>query len=297
MGSLASVVSQSTVTTKIDREPFLAVEAFGLTDPGKVRPNNEDNFLIAELTKALRVRQTSLPQEKMQYSPDRGHLFLVADGMGGHQAGERASALAVQTVEEFMLHPFKWFFELQGPDGDSVVSEFQTALREADTRLMQEAARHPELRGMGTTLTMAFCLKTTLFIVHAGDSRGYLFRHGQLQRLTQDHTLVAELTRKGVLSAEEAARHQYRHVIVNVVGGNEAGVRVDVHKVEIEPQDTLLLCTDGLTEMVPQERIAALLAENPEPAVACAQLVAEANTRGGRDNVTVVVARFDAIAS
>jgi protein phosphatase len=293
MGSLAAVASQSTVPTKIDLPRGLTVEAFGLTDPGKVRPNNEDHFLIADLSKALHVRQSSLEQDSTQCSADRAHLFLVADGMGGHQAGERASALAVQTIEESMLHSFKWFMNLQGPEGDTLVREFQAALRQADARVQEEASLHPEMHGMGTTLTMAYLLNRTLFVVHVGDSRCYLWRGGKLMRVTQDHTLVAELTRKGVLSAEEAATHQYRHVIVNVVGGNEPGVRVDVHKIEIIANDTLLLCTDGLTEMVPQERLAALLTETPEPAAACARLVAEANTRGGKDNVTVIVARFD----
>jgi protein phosphatase len=293
MGSLAAMTSQSTIATKVDPSPrALAVEAFGLTDRGKVRPNNEDNFLIADLTKALQVRQSSLERVATLCSADRAHLFLVADGMGGHKAGERASALAVQSIEDFMLHSFQWFLNLQGPAGDTLVREFQTALRKADARVLEEAKRHPEMHGMGTTLTMAYLLNTTLFVAHAGDSRCYLYRDGKLLRLTNDHTLVAELARKGVLSAEEAARHQLRHVVVNVVGGNEPGVRVDVHKAELERNDTLLLCTDGLTEMVPHQRIATLLAETPEPNAACRRLIDEANNQGGRDNVTAIVARI-----
>ncbi len=295
-----SSADQSTVPTTLELGPAtprvpLKVEAYGLTDTGKVRSSNEDNFLIAELAKALHVTQTSLPQAAMRYSQDRGHLFLVADGMGGHQAGEKASALAVQTIENFVLHAFKWFFQLRGPEGNTVLSEFQTALREADSRLVEESSRHPELRGMGTTLTMGYHFDARLFIVHVGDSRCYLQRGGKLTQLTRDHTLVAELARKGAMSAEEAATHQWRHVIVNVVGGNEAGVRVEAHKLELNAGDVVLLCSDGLTEMVSDERIAAVLGSAPEPKSAATQLVAEANANGGRDNITVVVARFSAV--
>src|SRR4051794_10207338 len=141
---------QSTIRTKVDLvEPGpsmpLKVEAFGLTDPGRERPTNEDNFLIAELAKALRVRQSSLPDAKTYYSHEHGHLFLVADGMGGHAAGERASALAMKSIEDFVLNTFKWFFDLRGPEGDTVVTEFQAALRQADARVFDEISRHPEL--------------------------------------------------------------------------------------------------------------------------------------------------------
>jgi protein phosphatase len=259
-----------------------------------VRASNEDQFLVAELTKALRLQQSSVPHASTQYSQERGHLFLVADGMGGHAGGERASALAVQSVEESVLNTIKWFFDLRGPEGDTVIQEFQEALRQADARLLDEVSRHPELRGMGTTLTLAYHLGSALFIVHVGDSRCYLLRRGDLLCLTQDHTLVAEWARQGVLSPEEAEHHRLRHVIVNVVGGREAGVEVEVHKLGLEAGDRILLCTDGLTEMVPHEEIAAMLNATPDSRAACERLVAAANERGGRDNITAVVARFGA---
>lgn len=172
-------------------EAALAVTAFGITDKGRVRPTNEDQFLCAELTKAMHIWQTSLPESTVQVGLDRGHLFLVADGMGGHRAGEKASALAVLAVEQFTLNTFQWFFDANGIEAQKVLTQFQTALREADARIVEESAEHPELQGMGTTLTMAYQLGTQLCVVHVGDSRAYLYGHGELHQLTHDHTLMA----------------------------------------------------------------------------------------------------------
>jgi protein phosphatase len=270
------------------------VHSYGLTDRGRARPDNEDQFLIAELARTLWVRQASLPQPATCYGRNRGHIFLVADGVGGHQGGEVASALTVATIEAFVLHVLRRFSNLQTADEQTVVKDFQAALRQADARLFEEAAHHPELTGMGTTLTMAFTSGWNLFVVHAGDSRCYLFRKGKLRQLTVDHTWAAELARHGVIKPEEVCRNQYRHVVTNILGGTEAGVRVDVQRADLEPGDVVLLCSDGLTDMLPDDWIAATLAAEHEPQSACERLVAEANARGGRDNITAVVARFDA---
>jgi protein phosphatase len=270
----------------------LVVTTFGLTDPGSVRPSNEDQFLIAELRKAMRVRQSSLPQPTNQYSDERGYLMVVADGMGGRRAGERASALAIDTIEEFSLNTLKWFFHLRGPEEKNVLGEFQAALRQADLRVSEEADEHPELSGMGTTLTMAYALNAELYVVHVGDSRCYLFRKGELGQLTQDHTVVAELVRQGQLAPEEATGHRLRHIITNVVGGDKPGVRVEVQKLGLEPDDVVLLCTDGLTQTLPDDRIADILRVETNPEEACKRLVAAANEARARDNVSVIVARF-----
>ena len=271
--------------------PF-SVRDFGLTDPGRVRPSNEDHFVVVELARTMYVRHTSLPQAQAQYGSHRGRLFLIADGMGGHQAGAVASALSVVTVEGFLLNTLKRFFSMQVPEEQHVLKEFQAALLQADARIFEEASWHPEMIGMGTTLTMAFAVDWRLLVAHAGDSRCYLLSGGELHQLTQDHTVVAEMVRFGGLSAAEASRHPYRHLVTNVLGGKEPGVRVEMHKLDLEPGDVMLLCSDGLTEMVPDARIAAILQEEQEPRRACERLVAEANDRGGKDNITVVVACF-----
>jgi protein phosphatase len=270
----------------------LEVESFGLTDRGRVRLSNEDNFLIADLAKSLRVLHSSLRQPAVQEGEDLGHLLVVADGMGGHSAGEQASSLTVLTLEHFLLNTLNWFFAFRGPDGDNLTGTFREAVEEAQALLFHAAARRPDWRGMGTTLTLAYAFGNDLFVAHVGDSRCYLLRGGTLRRLTQDHTFVSEMVRHGVLRPAAAEHHPYRHVITNCVGGTERCLRVETTRIELEPDDVLLLCSDGLTEMVPDERIRAVLREETDLEEACARLVAEANEAGGKDNITVVLARF-----
>ena len=271
----------------------LVVKAFGITDKGKERATNEDQFLAAELTKAMRVWQTSLEGPRVQVGEERAHLFLVADGMGGHRAGERASTLAVTAIEHFTLNSFKWFFGTDSIEAKKVLAQFQTALTQADAAIVEEAAEKPELRGMGTTVTMAFQLGAQLCVVHVGDSRAYLYREGELHQLTKDHTLVADLVRSGVIQADEAANHRMRHVITNVVGGPEAGVKVEARAVQIQTGDRVLLCSDGLTEGVTDDAIAATLDGEPDVEAAARKLLAQAMAGPAKDNITLIVARFD----
>ena len=271
----------------------LSVSAFGITDKGKKRTTNEDQFLIAELTKAMRVCQTSLPEPRLQVGNEHAHLFLVADGMGGHRAGERASALAVVAIEQFTLNTFKWFLGANDSEAQKVLAQFQAALSQADARIIEEVAEHPELHGMGTTVTMAFQLGTQLCVVHVGDSRAYLHRGGELQQITQDHTLIAEMVRSGTLREDEVAGHRLRHVITNVVGGQDPGVKVEAHAFEVQADDRLLICSDGLTEMVSNETIAATLDAEPAVEAAARKLLALANDAGANDNITLLIARFD----
>jgi serine/threonine protein phosphatase PrpC len=273
--------------------PAFRVRAFGLTDKGKVRPSNEDHFLVADLSRTLRIQQTSLPQAVAYQGRSRGHILLVADGMGGHAAGEVASAISMETVEAFVVELLRRFSNIQASDEHGVISDLRQAVRQADARIVEEVALHPDLAGMGTTLTMAFTSGGRLFVIHAGDSRCYLFRGGAVHRLTADHTMVAEMVGRGELSPEQARHHPYRHVVTNVLGGGSAGVRVDVQRVTLESGDVLLLCSDGLTDMLDDKRIAALLATEAEPEKACARLLAAANEAGGADNITAVVARFE----
>jgi PPM family protein phosphatase len=278
--------------TQIGRSS-LVVKAFGMTDSGRVRPSNEDQFLIAELTKTMSIWQTSLPDPKVQFGNERGHLFLVADGMGGHRAGEQASALAVVAIEQFTLNTFKWFFHSDKPEAQTALKQFQTALHQADYRILEESLEHPELSGMGTTLTLAYHLDGRVCVVHAGDSRAYIFEGDALRQITHDHTLTADMVRRGELQPEQVAQHRLRHVITNVVGGNEAGVYVEAHALDVHAGDRLLLCSDGLTEMVTNEAIVAVLRAETNPEAACKTLVAQANHAGGRDNITALIVRFD----
>ncbi len=270
----------------------LAVRSYGLSDRGKRRDHNEDQFLIAELAKAMRIVGSSIPQPRTAFSRARAHLFAVADGMGGHRAGAKASELAVTSIERFVLETLRWFYDVRAGD-QGLLRDFEAALVAADARLVAEGSERPEFSGMGTTLTVAWCQDDELCVLHVGDSRCYLGRGEKLQQLTEDHTLVAELVRNGAISPEQASEHSMRHVITNAMGGPVPGVRVEVRRAHLEPGDVLLLCSDGLTEMVPDDEIRAVIVGEPEPRRACERLMQQALDAGGRDNVTVVVARFD----
>jgi protein phosphatase len=261
-----------------------------LSDRGQARPCNEDRFAVVELARTLYVHQTNLPQATPRFGRHRGHALLVADGMGGHEAGEVASAVAVEAVKEFLLDTLKRFPNLQAGEAPNALEELKGALLHAEARLVAEVAQHPEWRGMGTTLTLALAVNWTLLVAHAGDSRCYVLSEGGLRQVTRDHTLAAELVRQGVVAPGGEARHPYRHVLANLLGGNEPGVRAELHRLDLHPDDVLLLCSDGLTRMVPDDGIAAILREEADPRRACERLVAEANRHGGKDNITAIVA-------
>ncbi|WP_425616036.1 PP2C family serine/threonine-protein phosphatase [Anatilimnocola sp. NA78] len=290
---VVSTVDLDTLAPPRDNPP-LSVTCFGATDKGQVRANNEDQFLVAQLAKSLRVLQTSLPQPKHRQSSDCSHLFIVADGMGGHAAGEQASALAIDSVETYILEALKWFARDEGDTDDKLLADFRQALGHAHERVRHEAVAHPELLGMGTTLTLAYSLNDELFVAHVGDSRCYLFRDRVLYSVTQDHTLVEDMVRKGVISPEEAVHHRWRHVITSTVGGESPKVRIDVHRLHLVAGDSVLLCSDGLTEMLSGDEVALILQGAADPQTACQQLITAANTAGGRDNITVIVARYAA---
>lgn len=220
------------------------------TDTGMVREGNEDSYLVD--------RQLD--------------LFAVADGMGGHRAGEVASAVALGGLRAAV------------GDGASVAD----AVGRANTAVWDRASDDTDLAGMGTTLTAATFDGTTLTIGHVGDSRAYLFRNGTLEQLTVDHSLVAELIRDGRISEEQAAVHPQRSIITRALGV-DSSVEVDVYSLVLHPADRVMLCSDGLTSMVRTPRITEILAAEDEPTGAANALVDAANAAGGEDNITVVV--------
>ena len=266
-----------------------------MSGPGRVRTANEDRFLIGELVRTLRVHQSNVPQAMTQYGRNSGGTcFLVADGMSRHRAGEVASALTIKSIEGYALHLLKRFSNLQADDEQTVLKDLRAAMRQADARILAESAHHPEFAGMATTLTMAFVSGWRLFVIHAGASRCYLYRRGQLRQLTTDQTLAAELARRGVIQSEEVHLCRSRHLVTNALGAGGAGVQADVRNMDLESGDVMLLCSDGLTDALADDRIAATLGAEDEPETACERLVSAANEHGGRDNITAIVARFDA---
>jgi protein phosphatase len=273
--------------------PRVTITTGALTHKGNVRSNNEDHFLVARLAKSMQICQTSLKKSgETRFSDEDGYLMIVADGMGGAAAGERASALAVESVETFALNTLKWFLHINKADESVLVSELRKGLEMADQAVFDEAESNARFYGMGTTLTMSYSVGHDLYIVHAGDSRAYLFREGNLEQITSDHTLVQLLVSGGVLSPEDAKTHARRNVVTNVIGGPSAGVHAEIHKVRLNDGDVLLLCSDGLTEPVSDEKIAETLNRTSDPETAAAKLIALALEKGGPDNVTAVVARY-----
>jgi protein phosphatase len=267
------------------------MESFGASHIGRVRPKNEDQYLIADLNKMLVARQTSLAHDR-ELGGMHGQLLLVADGMGGHAAGELASKIAIDTVTDYVLHTMDWFFRL-GRHEEDLLDELQAALQRCHCEIQADAAENPEHHGMGTTLTMAYVIWPRLYVVHVGDSRCYLLRGGKLEQVTTDHTMAQRFVEDGRLSAEEAETSRWSHVLWNSLGsGRGSTPRPEVYKAKLDDGDTVMLCTDGLSKHVPLEQIREVLSSADGVENACQRLVDMANAAGGSDNVTVIVARF-----
>ncbi len=292
-GGPPKVEEQQSASASAPAPPRVRVACGAMTHPGKVRANNEDHHLVAKLAKSMQIERTSLEHAgETRFSDEDGYLMVVADGMGGAAAGERASALAVESIEAFALNTLKWFLHLGKVEENVLLAELRKSLEVADRSVSDEAEADHRLAGMGTTLTMAFCVGADLYIVHAGDSRAYLYRDGSLEQVTSDHTLVQMLVTGGVISPEDAKHHRRRNIVTNVVGGPAPGVHAEIHKVRLLDGDVLMLCSDGLTEPVADAAIAGVLGQVADPDDAARRLVDLALENGGPDNVTVVVARF-----
>jgi PPM family protein phosphatase len=244
-----------------------------VSDVGLVRPHNEDVLLVVEsVFEGDKVLETV-------------GLFIVADGMGGHQAGEVASALAARTVARCLVQ-------------DVYLSYLQQASHQADQLPLTEAllkavetanqAVHGEVPGSGTTLTCALVINTRAYLAHVGDSRAYLYYNQELKQVTRDHSYVDKLVELGQITVEAAAVHPQRNVLYRAVGQGDQ-LEIDIHLVDLPAGSRLLLCSDGLWGMLSDEVIQAVLASASSPQDACLALIAAANEAGGRDNITALV--------
>jgi protein phosphatase len=271
----------------------IAIDCFGLTDRGHVRRLNEDQFLVADLDKSMRVSQTSLPDDHRASLSGvyHGKLLLVADGMGGRSGGEVASGVAVESVARYALHHMPWFFQPQDGREADLEHELNAALVRCQQQVRTAAAATGH-REMGTTLTMAYLLWPRMYVVHAGDSRCYLFRNGSAHQVTRDHTVAQQLVDQGLLPPDKAETSRWGHTLVECIGGMKPDVHPAVYKVTLRPGDTVLLCTDGLSKYVTGERILEVIEDTDTAEDAARRLVEVANAAGGDDNVTVVVARI-----
>jgi PPM family protein phosphatase len=269
------------------------VDVGALSDPGKVRKNNEDHFLVARFDRNMQTLLTNLPPGHVpQRSGETAYSILVADGMGGRAAGEVASRNAISFLVELVLETPDWIMRLDDGLMEKVKQRMEQRFQEVQEALTDQAREDPELSGMGTTLTVTCSLGAELFLCHAGDSRAYLFRQDRLHRLTCDHTMAQTLADVGAILPEEVAAHPLRHILTNVLGGRGDKVRVECRELRLADGDQILLCTDGLTDLVPDAAIREVLRTARSAADACRALVYLALESGGKDNVTVALGRY-----
>lgn len=254
---------------------FVRISSGGHSDVGQRRTNNEDAYRIVQPL----------------------NLFVISDGMGGEAHGEIASAMTVETIVKHCSSDDKQPSPTANEGARAGWSEHTACLfnaaQLANKKIFKSAAAHPAQQGMGATLTAAWINGEKLSIAHVGDSRAYLLRRGVLQQLTSDHSLVAEQVRRGILTAAEAEHSELQSVLLRALG-TQRQVEVDAEEHTLFPGDVLLLCTDGLSRMVPDAEITARLQAESDPVRAADGLVALANQNGGADNVTVIVIRVDA---
>ena len=279
----------------------IQIDVHGESHVGRRRADNEDQFLIADLNKSMRVHQTSLglSHQTRLFGGSQGKLLLVADGLGGHESGERASTLAVDGVANYILNAMDWFLSLNEKNQDEFESALKDAFLHSQTVLESEAEAIPQRRGMATTLTMAYIDWPKLYVVHVGDTRCYHVRGDSINRLTTDHT-IGELV-KSVADEKEPALGGDRaksdtpmaNALWNVIGGSDKSLDPQISNSELAVGDVLLLCSDGLTRYVDDQELLKMVSQDRCSNEICEQLIATANERGGRDNITAVLAKFN----
>lgn len=268
------------------RNTPLYVTAFGQTDVGLVRKNNEDSFILADLTNGV---VTFNPSSLNHTVGEKGSLFAVADGMGGAEAGEVASRMAVELVSQQIdqqLTNRKFLKRM------SFVNALKESIEYANTAIYEESHKDESRRGMGTTLTAAAVYDGAVFFAQVGDSRAYLVRNSAITQMTEDQSLVAHMLASGTLSPEEAKEHPQRNVILQALGVQKE-VNVVVSFAELRRGDWLILCSDGLSGKVDAHELEEVLEKCSGPQDACDDMIAIARVRGGEDNITVIVAKFD----
>lgn len=281
-------------TSPLDSGASLHVDIAGATHQGHVRENNEDSYLLIRFGRSLEKLDTNLNQHLLEQDYKlTGYGMLVADGMGGMAAGEVASRMALATLIDLVIDTSDWTLGLQRDrDVKTVVDRMTRRFFQIDKALRDEVKRDESLEGMGTTLTVVALLGSDLVLGHVGDSRAYLLRGDTLKQLTTDHTLAQALIDAGVASSDDPAPRSMRHVLTAAIGSLDDRIEPQVQRFKLLAGDQLLLCTDGLTEMIEDREIADVLRDAKSSQAACQNLIDLALAAGGFDNITVALARF-----
>jgi protein phosphatase len=284
-------VSEKVVVPVEQTSMAVTVDVGAATHCGRQREINEDSCLVACASRSLETLFTNLQANEISaWAVERAYAMLVADGMGGEAAGEVASHLALRAVVEHILRTPDWILRDTEAQSARIEKRISERFAAANDTIKREAARNPEWSGMGTTMTLAASSGNRLFLGHVGDSRAYLLRENQLQLLTCDHTFAQSLADAGMISQESVETHHMRNVLVSFLGSGAANA--DIQQLLLESGDQLLLCTDGLTDMVAESVISSTLQTSNTPQIACQKLVEAALEAGGKDNVTVVLAKY-----
>ena len=273
---------------------LMAIDLAAATHPGHVRQNNEDHHLVVRFRRTLEHLHSNLDEGLLASSYNlTGYGLVVADGLGGMAAGEVASQLALTRLVELVVDTPDWMLDIKQPQQSQVVVQRMIdRFYRLDQAIRQRAEQDATLSGMGTTLTVAATLGTNLIVGHVGDSRAYLFHNDSLSQITKDHTLAEALIEAGVAGRDEPAARSTRHVLTAALGSFGPNTKPELWQLQLSPGDQLLLCTDGLTDMVDDKTIASLLRNAGNADKACEDLVTVALAAGGLDNITVVLARF-----
>jgi serine/threonine protein phosphatase PrpC len=267
------------------------LDVYGVTHAGKVRKTNQDHFLICSLRKQMQVHLTSLPDlDRLPPLENRlAFLAMVADGVGGSAAGETASRVALEAVTRYLGHSVRCYYAGEAHDDSAFLADLQEAAMRCHGELLAESERDPDLAGMATTLTLWLSVWPRGYLLQVGDSRCYVLRQGELTQISRDQTMAQELVDAGVMARAEADRTRWAHVLSSAIGGQQTAptvTRLD------HAWDTVgLLCSDGLTRHVSDERIGQRLREMTSAKQVCQDLLQDALEGGGTDNITILVGR------
>lgn len=275
-----------------ERKPFDdEIDVFGLTHRGKVRPDNQDHFLICALRKQMVVHQTSLPDpQRLGNGPERlAFLAMVADGVGGGARGEEASRLALEAVTQYVSGTMRCYYATGSEDDQEFTRSLQEAARQSSAELKRRGEEDSDYQGMATTLTLFLGVWPRAYLLQVGDSRCYVFRNGELVQLTRDQTMAQDLIDIGVLKPAEAAGSRFARTLSSSIGGRM--VDPAVTRLDMAWGTVLLLCSDGLTGHVSDDRIRERLRAMTSARQVCEDLLRDALEAGGTDNVTIIVGR------
>ncbi len=266
------------------------VDVYGLTHTGKVRKINQDHFLICSLRKLVDVHQTSLPIDGLPLKGERlAFLAMVADGVGGGSKGEAASRLALEQVTRYVADSMRAYYDSDTTNDQAFLDALQNAAMECHTSVIEKAQEDPDYRGMATTLTVWLGVWPRSYLLQIGDSRFYTMRDGELSQISRDQTMAEELVDQGVLTRSGAINTRWAHVLSSAIGGQQTAPVVTGMRQAWN--DIGLLCSDGLTKHVSDERIAERLRTMTSAKQVCEDLLQDALDDGGTDNITIIVGR------